>query len=99
MEHDPHMERSKLVEVIQNFVNAQSLRTHRSPTCTRCGQAMRFLEMTAWLYGSDSGWALSLPACICDREPVNGTSATSNAYPERTSFMEFQIESVTSREC
>lgn len=99
MEHDPQMERSELVEVIQDFVNAQSLRTHRSPTCTRCGQAMRFLEVTAWLYGSDSGWTLSLPAYVCDREPVNGSNATSNTSAECASLVDFQTESVTSREC
>jgi hypothetical protein len=79
MEHDPQMERNQLVEMIQDFVDEQSLRTQLAPTCTRCGQATTFLEASICLYGSDSGWTLSLPTCVCDRDPVIGSDATSNA--------------------
>ena len=96
MEHDPQMERNQLVEMIQDFVDEQSLRTQLAPTCTRCGQATSFLEASICLYGSDSGWTLSLPACVCDR--VMGTDATSNASPERASFMNLHL-SAARREC
>jgi hypothetical protein len=97
MECDPQMDPKQLVESIQDFVDEQSLRTQLHPTCARCGQA--FLEATVWLYGSDSGWSLCFPACVCDREPVIGSDATSHASPERASFMKFHFESVARREC
>jgi hypothetical protein len=99
MECDPQMDQKQLVESIQDFVDEQSLRTQLSPTCARCGQAMTFLEATVWLYGSDSEWTLSFPACVCDREPVIGSDATSHASPERASFMNLHFESVARREC
>ena len=99
MKSDPLMERNRLVAEIENFINTQSLRNNQSPTCAPCGQTMCFAEATAWLYGSDSGWIQSLPACVCDRDPVIGSDATSNASPERASFMNLHFESVARREC
>jgi len=99
MERNPQMDQKQLVELIQDFVDEQSLRTQLPPTCPRCGQAMSFLEATVWLYGSDSGWTLSFPACVCDRDPVIGGDATSHASPEHASLMNLHFESVARREC
>jgi hypothetical protein len=82
MEHDPQMEQNRLVKVIESFVNTQSsLWNNQSPTCARCGRTMCFFEATAWLYGSDSGWTLRLPACVCDRDPVIGSDAKLRMHP------------------
>lgn len=99
MESDSQMERNRSVAEIENFVHTQTLGNNLSPTCARCGPTMRFAEATAWLYGSDSGWIQSLPACVCDRDPVIGSDAISNASPPRASFMNLHFENVARRDC
>lgn len=97
MEHDPQMERSRLLEVIRDFVKTQSLQTHEAPKCPHCGQTMCFLEATVWQQGSDSGCIPRLPSCVCDQE--RGTDVIANASSERASFTNPQIESAAFREC
>jgi hypothetical protein len=58
-------EKEKLVESIRAFLTEMSLRAAHPRCCLQCGAVMQHLDVTIWLYGTDSGWNLRLPICPC----------------------------------
>jgi hypothetical protein len=42
--------------------------------CPHCGQPMKFVETTFYLYGTEAQWNVRLPVCSCQDEIVGKAS-------------------------
>lgn len=61
---------SQVMQSIQNFFHAQAFQSRQESLCPRCGKAMQHLDITFWLYETDSRCNMQLPVCSCEtREP------------------------------
>jgi hypothetical protein len=42
--------------------------------CPHCGQPMKFVETTFYLYGTEAQWSVRLPVCSCEDKKVDDAS-------------------------
>jgi hypothetical protein len=75
---DPTNESSRthLKQAIEKLLTETAAHPPQSRICPRCGRAMRHLNATFSLYGSDTQWNIQLPVCPC---------STSGDFSERNS--------------
>jgi len=57
--------RKKLLQSLTDLLGTASSLGATPVFCPRCGKAMEALNVTFWIYGSDSDWNVSLPVCRC----------------------------------
>ena len=65
MEQFLETEQQKLRESLKHFLTAQSLQPLQQQLCDKWGALMQSVDVASWLDGTDSGWNLRLPVCIC----------------------------------
>ena len=66
MGHSLQVEREQIVASLTALVADENLRAGQQRLCSRCGAVMQHIDVTFWLYESDSGWSVRLPICACE---------------------------------
>ena len=64
-----------LVEVLKQFLNAQSAAPAEVLNCSKCGSVLDYLPTQFWLEGTEQGWNIRLPYCP-DCQPLSATRRT-----------------------
>jgi hypothetical protein len=59
-------EQEKLIASLTALVADEGLRAEPERRCSRCGAVMQHIDVTFWLYETDSEWSVRLPICTCE---------------------------------
>ena len=60
----PAIERQdELVELLKQFLTAQSAAPTEDLHCSKCGSVLEYLPTQFWLEGTEQGWNIRLPYC------------------------------------
>ena len=66
MDQSLQTEQEKLIASLTALVADENLRAEQQRRCSRCGAVMQHIDVTFWLYESESGWSVRLPICTCE---------------------------------
>jgi len=65
----------EVVELLKQFLNAQSAAPAKILNCSTCGSVLHYLTTQFWLEGTEQGWNIRLPYCP-DCQPLRVTRET-----------------------
>ena len=60
------VEQEELVASLKALFTDECLRAEKERVCSRCGAVMQHMDVTFWLYESESAWSVRLPVCGCE---------------------------------
>jgi hypothetical protein len=71
--------RADVVQSIQQFFTDHSAPPDEESVCERCGKSTQHLDVTFWLYETESRCDMRMPLCTCESDGRNSQEAGSSA--------------------
>jgi hypothetical protein len=71
--------RAEVVQSIQQFFRDHSAPVDEESVCERCGKSTEHLDLTFWLYETESRCDLRMPLCTCESDGRDSEKSGSNA--------------------